>query len=158
MDSQAFTPFTPCRAVMSGYLGSGRFCFRSPGGLNTRRRRTKVANHRQLKSIECFASSTLTSCWLNTSGVRCLVRGARHSRGRAGSGNQPGERTVVDSRLRTPNNTVNIAFEKLATRTAKTGASNTKYRGRKRDLFWVVILYLIIVTAVMIASGVYLLS
>jgi hypothetical protein len=65
---------------------------------------------------------------------------------------------VVDPRLGIPNNIVNFAFEKLSTRSAKTGASKPKHRGRKRDLFWVVILYLIIVTAVMIASGVYLLT
>jgi hypothetical protein len=85
------------------------------------------------------------------------VRGARHSRGRAGSNGQPDATEVADARLRS-SSVVNVAFDKPSKKPTRPHARRMGRPGRRRDLFWVLVLYLIIIIGAMIASGAYLLS
>ena len=86
------------------------------------------------------------------------MRGARHSSGRLDSKSQPDARVVVDARLRNPSSIVNVAFNKPSKRSTKFHARKMERAGRRRGLFWILILYLITVIGAMVASGVYLLS
>jgi hypothetical protein len=85
------------------------------------------------------------------------VRGAKHSRGRADSKCHD-VRVVADARLRNSSNIVNAAFDKSSNKPAKHHARRMGRPSRRRDLFWVLVLYLVTVIGAMVASGVYLLS
>lgn len=87
------------------------------------------------------------------------MRGAKHSNGRADSECQPDVRLVADSHPRISSSIVNVAFDKPSKKpTIKPHARKMGRPGKRRGLFWVLILYLITVIGAMIASGVYLLS
>jgi hypothetical protein len=83
-----------------------------------------------------------------------LVRVAKHWKGPVDSGTQPDARLGANPCLQNPSNIVNAALDKSSKRPTR---SHARKKG-KRDLFWVLILYLITVIGTLVASGIYLLS
>jgi hypothetical protein len=70
----------------------------------------------------------------------------------------PAEKDLLDTGARTPSNIVNTLFDRQSSRSAKSHTSRVGRADRRRDLLWVLILYLVIVFGVIVASMVYLLS
>ena len=83
------------------------------------------------------------------------MSGAKHARGRAASDPQPNTRLGVDAHQRNPSNIVDVVFDEPS---KKLHARRVRHVARRRDLFWVLILYLIAVIGALAAAGVYLLS
>ena len=83
-----------------------------------------------------------------------MVRGAKHSRERAESEGRPESTVGANTRALDSGDVVSIA--RSPKRSTKPFAH--KYPGRRRDLFWVIILYFLIVIGMMVASGIYLTS
>lgn len=83
-----------------------------------------------------------------------LVRAAKHANGRVDSGTLPDARMGASPRLQNPSDLVNAALDKSSKKPTR---SQARKKG-KRDLFWVLILYLITVVGTLIASAIYLLS
>ena len=88
-----------------------------------------------------------------------MVRGAEHQKGTAKSESDPDARVpMVGARASDPSKTFSGQFATQSKRSAKPHARRVGNADRRRDLAWVLILYLITVIGAIVGVIVYLLS
>ena len=109
------------------------------------------------KTTQCFSGSTLSCLWLGGSGAGCLVTGAGHQKGKAESESDPEARVLaVGARAPDPRKAF---IRQLATQSKISAQPPVRKVGnahQPRDLFWMLILYLIIVIGAVLGAIVFL--